>query len=76
MTKLSIIIPAYNEEKTIHLILNKIKDVNLVWWMKKEIIVINDYSSDDTSWAVKRYISSNTEMNIQFFEHVENKWKW
>ncbi|MDD3302617.1 MAG: glycosyltransferase family 2 protein [Candidatus Gracilibacteria bacterium] len=75
MTKLSIIIPAFNEEKTIHLILNKVKDVNLIGGMKKEIIVINDYSSDDTSGAVKRYISSNSEMNIQYYEHVENKGK-
>lgn len=45
--KLSIIIPAYNEEKTIELILNEIKDVDL-GPTQKEIIVINDASKDGT----------------------------
>jgi len=46
--KLSIIIPAYNEGNTIHLILNKIKSVNLVDNIQKEIIIVNDYSNDHT----------------------------
>ena len=33
---LSIIVPAYNEEKTIHLILNKIKEVALINNIKKK----------------------------------------
>ena len=44
---LSIIVPVYNEEKTIKEILQKINDVNLED-ISKEIIVVNDYSSDDT----------------------------
>ncbi|MEO1588635.1 MAG: glycosyltransferase, partial [Bacteroidota bacterium] len=39
---LSIIIPAYNEAATIHLILDKVRDVSLVQNMSKEIIVIDD----------------------------------
>ncbi|NCC71470.1 glycosyltransferase family 2 protein, partial [bacterium] len=42
MKKLSIIIPAYNEEKTIHLILDKINNVNLVGELQKEIVIVND----------------------------------
>ena len=42
ISKLSIIIPAYNEEKTIHLILNKIKAVKLVNGISKEVIIINE----------------------------------
>ena len=48
MKKLSIIIPAYNEGATIHLILDKIKQVNLLQEIEKEIIIVNDYSSDNT----------------------------
>lgn len=44
---LSIIVPVYNEEKTIKEILQKINDVNLED-ISKEIIVVNDYSNDDT----------------------------
>jgi len=50
--KLSIIIPAYNEGKTIHLLLEKIKTVQLPNNIEKEIIIINDCSKDDTKGAV------------------------
>tara|TARA_B110000037_G_C17093030_1_gene494791 strand:+ start:647 stop:1345 length:699 start_codon:yes stop_codon:yes gene_type:complete len=44
MTKFTIIIPAYNEAKTIGKLLDKIFVLNL----KKQIIVIDDYSNDGT----------------------------
>ncbi len=46
--KLSIVIPAYNEARTINLILDKVLAVDLVSGMKKEIIIVNDHSSDNT----------------------------
>jgi glycosyltransferase involved in cell wall biosynthesis len=55
--KLSIIIPAYNESRTIHFILDKVKAVNLIGDIKKEIIVVNDCSSDDTEKAIENYIN-------------------
>jgi len=48
MKKLSIIIPAYNEEKTIHRILDKVNDVVLINGIQKEIVIVNDCSKDDT----------------------------
>ncbi len=75
ISKLSIIIPAYNEGKTIHLILEKVKEVNLVNAIRKEIILVNDCSTDDTEQAIQRYMSSNPEMNIQYFKHEINKGK-
>ena len=73
--KLSIIIPAYNEAATIHLILEKIKQVQLVNDIEKEIIIVNDYSTDNTKGAIEAYISNNKELNIQYFEHPKNKGK-
>lgn len=72
---LSIIIPAYNEGKTIHLILDKIKDVSLINGIGKEIIIVNDFSSDDTEQVIKNYISKNSSLNIQYFNHNYNKGK-
>ena len=72
---LSIIIPAYNEEKTIHLILDKVKAVELIQGLKKELIIVNDCSKDDTKGAVLRYQQENPELDIQFFEHEVNKGK-
>ena len=73
--KLSIIIPAYNEAATIHLILEKLKQVQLVNDIEKEIIIVNDCSTDNTKGAVETYISKNEELNIQYFEHPKNKGK-
>jgi glycosyltransferase involved in cell wall biosynthesis len=75
MKKLSIIIPAYNEGKTIHLILDKIKNVNLLNNIEKEIIIVNDCSSDNTEEAIQDYIKNNDQLNIQYFKHVFNKGK-
>ena len=75
MNKLSIIIPVFNEEKTVHLILNKIKSATLTNNIVKEVIIVNDCSSDDTSRIVKNYINNNTDFDIKFFEHNKNMGK-
>jgi glycosyltransferase involved in cell wall biosynthesis len=74
-TKLSIIIPAYNEGKTIHNILNKVKNVELINNLKKEIIIVNDCSTDETEEAIRNYSSQNADLNIQYFKHNVNKGK-
>jgi glycosyltransferase involved in cell wall biosynthesis len=73
--KLSIVIPAYNEAKTIHLILNKIKDVKLLNDIKKEIIIVNDCSADSTGEAIANYKLANPEADINYYEHEFNKGK-
>ena len=73
--KLSIIIPAYNEGKTIHFILDKIKKVQLLQNLEKEIIIVNDFSNDDTEDAINRYVLDNKDLNIQYFKHEYNKGK-
>lgn len=73
--KLSIVIPAYNEEKTIHLILDKIKNVSLLNQIKKEIIIVNDCSTDNTTQSIKNYIVQNPELNINYIEHKKNQGK-
>ena len=73
--KLSIVIPAYNEAATIHLILDKIKTIQLENEIEKEILIINDCSKDDTKGTIQNYISKNSGLNIQYFEHSANKGK-
>lgn len=72
---LSIIIPAYNEEKTIHLILNKVKAVNLVGDFQKELIVVNDCSKDKTAVVLDEYCKQNSELAIRIIHHEINKGK-
>jgi glycosyltransferase involved in cell wall biosynthesis len=73
--KLTIVIPAYNEARTIHLILDRIKAVELLEDMEKEIIITNDCSSDDTEGAIMRYIAANPEMGIRYLKHEINQGK-
>ncbi len=73
--KLSILIPAYNEENTIHLILERVKEVELPSGIVKEIVIVNDCSNDKTIEKVEQYIAQNAEMNIRLFSQTHNQGK-
>lgn len=75
INKLSIVIPAYNESRTIHLILNKIKAVKLIDDIEKEVIIVNDCSKDETEEAINTYRQQNPDLNIQYYKHEVNKGK-
>ena len=72
---LSIIIPAYNEERTIHLILDKVHDVVLRDGIAKDVVIVNDGSTDGTAAAVERYRQANPAMGIRFIEQPHNMGK-
>lgn len=65
MSKLSIIIPAFNEGNTIFSVLEKINSVELISQIEKEIIVVNDCSTDKTEDLVLKFINSNPELDIK-----------
>jgi glycosyltransferase involved in cell wall biosynthesis len=73
--KLSIIIPTYNEEKTICTVLNKIKEIELIKDIKKEVIVVNDCSKDNTELVIMNYILNNPELVIKYLLHPINSGK-
>jgi glycosyltransferase involved in cell wall biosynthesis len=65
--KLSIIIPTYNEEKTIGAVIDKIKNLKLN--VEKEIIVIDDGSTDNSYAVIK------SKKGIKAIQHEKNKGK-
>ena len=73
--KLSIIIPAYNEAATIHLILDKVLAVKLMSDIQKEIIIVNDCSTDKTKETIEEYIKNNQGQNIRLFNQEYNQGK-
>jgi glycosyltransferase involved in cell wall biosynthesis len=75
MKKLSIVIPAYNEGKTIHFILDKIRFANLPEGMQREIIIVNDCSSDNTEEAVQQYQNNFPDFPILYALQPENRGK-
>jgi glycosyltransferase involved in cell wall biosynthesis len=74
-SKLSIIIPAYNEGPTIHLILDRLADVTLINGIKKELVIVNDCSRDNTEEAIQKYIAAHPEQDIKYFKHEVNMGK-
>lgn len=73
--KLSIIIPAYNEGKTIHRILDKVKEVKLIHNLEKEVIIVNDCSKDETEESILNYQKNNPDLPITYYKHEVNKGK-
>jgi glycosyltransferase involved in cell wall biosynthesis len=72
--KLSIVIPAYNEGRTIHYILDRVSAVQLANGIEKEVIIVNDCSKDDTEEAIQRYAASG-KLNITYYKHDVNQGK-
>jgi glycosyltransferase involved in cell wall biosynthesis len=76
MTKtLSLIIPAYNEGRTIHLILDKIQTAVLPENIQLEVIITNDCSKDDTEDAILKYMAANPQLPIVYQKHEVNRGK-
>lgn len=75
MKTLTIIIPAYNEEKTIRQLLQKVSDVKLINGTGKEIIVVNDCSRDSTEDFVKQYIHAHPDETIVLINQEKNRGK-
>jgi len=73
--KLSIIIPAYNEEKTITDVLNKLSEVQLLNNIQKELIVVNDSSKDNTESEIHRFMAMNPAIDVKYYKHEVNKGK-
>ena len=74
-TSLSIIIPAYNEEGTIHRILDRVRLVELDHGFTKEVVIVNDGSTDGTVAALEGYMTAHPELGIRFFQQPRNMGK-
>lgn len=75
INKLSIIIPVYNEEKTIIDILDRVLEVPLVNNIQKEILLINDASTDRSEEIIQSYISQHPDVAINYFKLSYNQGK-
>ena len=72
---LSIVIPVYNEGRTVENILDKVREVKLINGIEKELIIVNDASTDDTREVIEEYRESNPDLRINFFNHEKNRGK-
>ncbi|WP_022825871.1 glycosyltransferase family 2 protein [Hymenobacter norwichensis] len=73
--KLSIVIPVYNEARTIHQILDLLRELTLVNGIQKEIILVNDCSTDNSSETIQAYAIRYPEMGLRLLQHAVNQGK-
>ena len=75
MKKLSIIIPVYNEERTILQVLNKLVTIKLIQSVERELVIVNDNSTDESEKIILNFKKDNPKTEIQYFKHEKNKGK-
>lgn len=72
---LSIVIPMYNEAATIVNVLDKVDEVALIGGIEKEIIIVDDCSTDASLAIAKDYQAGHPEQSIQISQHAQNQGK-
>ncbi|MEY3051109.1 MAG: hypothetical protein RLY31_894 [Bacteroidota bacterium] len=75
MFKLSIVVPAYNEERSIREVLQNLLRLSLQHGIDKEIIVVNDCSTDRTEQEIMEVVRDNPDGAIQYVKHEKNQGK-
>lgn len=73
--KLSIVIPVYNEANTITKILDKVLAVTLINELQKEIILVNDASTDASEEVIKNYLLGLENSPFVYYSHKKNQGK-
>jgi len=71
--RLTIIIPAYNEGRTIGLILDRINEVKLIKNIEKEVIIVDDCSTDNTAQVVQEYVTTTPGLTITYFKYLRHE---
>jgi glycosyltransferase involved in cell wall biosynthesis len=75
ISKLSIVIPVYNEGPTVRRILDLVRELELVGGISKEIIIVDDGSKDNTVEILKEYLAEYPDAGMQLHEHGVNQGK-
>ena len=72
LNKLSILIPVFNEAATIRALLDRVTAVQLTNGIEKELILINDCSTDTTDAAIRAFMETHPELGIVYITHEKN----
>ena len=75
INKLSFIVPAYNEGNTVQLVLKNVFELSLLNDIEKELIVVNDCSTDNTGEEIELFIKNNPDYKIISYLQTVNKGK-
>ena len=75
MKVLSIVIPVYNEEKTILEVLEKLKEIRLIDGIEKEFVIVNDCSTDSSEELILGFKDQNEKIQINYLKNEINRGK-
>lgn len=75
MKILSIVMPVFNEANTVAVTLNKIKHVQLQSNIAKQLVIVNDCSTDNTIATIEKYKAENPDLNMSIYSHSINQGK-
>lgn len=73
--RLTIIVPAYNEERFIYQVLQRIASAKLIGDLEKEILVVDDCSKDNTAGQVTQFKSDYPSVYLNYVRHEVNMGK-
>lgn len=73
--KLTVIIPCFNEEKTINTVLENVAQSILKLNIPSQLIIIDDGSNDDSLKKIKCFIENNSELSIKVLQNNKNQGK-
>ena len=73
--RLSILIPCYNEEQMVGDVLKMVSNAEMMFQVQKEIIIIDDGSSDNTPACIQQFIQENSGQSIKLITHQTNRGK-
>jgi len=69
------VVPVYNEARTIHQILDLLRELRLTNDIAKEIILVNDCSTDASAATIRAYAARYPAMRLRLLEHAVNQGK-
>jgi glycosyltransferase involved in cell wall biosynthesis len=69
---LSIVIPLYNEAPTIYAVLESVSGVTLPDSMKREIVIVDDASTDESCAEVQRFLNNNPAVHLNLIKQGKN----
>lgn len=67
--------PVFNEANTVAVTLNKIKHVQLQSNIAKQLVIVNDCSTDNTLATIEKYQAENPDLNMSIYSHSINQGK-
>ena len=73
--RLSILIPCYNEQQMVADVLKMVSNAQMMDQVQKEVIIIDDGSSDNTPACIQQFIKENPAQQIKLITHQTNRGK-